>query len=81
MYLRTVAFEPQHQPAGHFTLTAVLGGVLPWAAVAVVPLAHVGLVALDHQPERPLVAAVLGNHLAAPYLNGADLALLVPAPG
>ncbi|HEY4027835.1 MAG TPA: glycosyltransferase family 87 protein [Candidatus Dormibacteraeota bacterium] len=81
MYLRTVAFELRHQPAGHFTLTAVLGGVLPWAAVAVAPLALVVLVALDrrdHQPERPLVAAVLASHLASPYLNGADLALLTP---
>jgi hypothetical protein len=80
-YQRSVAFELQHMVAGHFTTTAMLGGALPAAVIAVVPAALALLVAAgrrDGEIERPIVAGVLASHLASPYLNGADLALLVP---
>jgi hypothetical protein len=80
-YQRAVAFEVGAMPAGHFTATAALGGVLPALALAGVAVVAVLLVAIDRrdrEPERLLAAAVLGSHLVTPYLNGADLALLAP---
>lgn len=80
-YLQTLAFERQYMPAGRFTMAAALGGGVPAVAIAVVPVALTVVAALrarGREPERPVVAAVLGSQLATPYLNGADLALLIP---
>jgi hypothetical protein len=80
MYVQTVTFEKLYMPAGQFAAIAVLGGAVP-AAVVVAPVLATLLAALDRrpdQPERPIVAGVLGSQLATPYLNGSDLALLVP---
>ena len=80
-YLQTVSFEMQNFPAGRFTVAATLGGAVPVAALAAVPLTLTALAALRSRgrgPERPAVAGVLGSQLATPYLNGGDLALLIP---
>lgn len=79
-YAQTVAFETQYGYAGRFTLGTLLAGVLPAAAVAAVPAALCLLVARTQrqEPERLVVAGVLASQLATPYLNAADLALLIP---
>ena len=84
-YLQTVAFEMDHMQAGRYTVAAALGGGVPARALAVAPALLVALLAAvagrrarDRGPERPIVAGVLASQLATPYLNGADLALLVP---
>jgi Glycosyltransferase family 87 len=81
-YVQTVAFEQQYMStAGRFTLAAALGGGTPALGVAVIPAALAVLAALRARgrgPDRTIVSGVLGSQLATPYLNGADLALLVP---
>jgi hypothetical protein len=82
MYQSTVAYELRVTPAGHYTLAALLGGSAPALALALAgPVLLTVLVALSargRELERPIVAGVLGSHLATPYLNASDIATLVP---